>query len=371
VACGFKDGRTRTRESVRNVITEDPVSASMAAQPLILRPLGFMLRTTALLRRRAVDLLQSREFGRTLLYDIENRGTFEDFSCHEAMIADNVRMKNYHDAIMRYINPGDVVVDLGTGTGVLSFFAAERDPKKIYAIDHSDLMITIARTIADANGIENVLFVPQNSRSFEPDEKVDVILHEQMGSNLIDENMIENILDLKRRVLKSTGRVLPGKFELFLEPICLKEEYRVPHLWENTVYGIDFNCLKGCSEYNDRSKPPKLKIEHASVDYFLCDPEPILSFDLNAMHDPGEIPRTIETTKSVVRSGEMDGLCLYFKVIFDDEIWFDTSPLSPRTHWDHPLFRTEGRAYRRGDEISLKVTMEVPTRRETWSVSVA
>lgn len=342
----------------------------MVVRPLILRSLAFMLQTTALLRRRAVDLLQSREFGRTLLYDIENRGTFEDFSCHEMMIADNVRMKSYHDAIARYINPGDVVVDLGTGTGVLSYFAAQKNPEKIYAIDHSELIIRVARTIADENGITNVTFLPQNSRFFEPDEEVDVILHEQMGSNLIDENMIENILDLKKRVLKSTGRILPGRFELFLEPICLKEEYRVPHLWENNIYGIDFNCLKDCSEYTDHSRPSKLKIEHSSVDYFLCDPEPILSFDLNTMHDPGEIPNSIETTKNVVRPGQMDGLCLYFKVIFDDEIGFDTSPLSPFTHWDHPLFRTERRAYARGEELSLKINLEDPTRRETWSISV-
>lgn len=342
----------------------------MVVRPLILRPLSFMLQITAALRRHAVDLLQSREFGRTLLYDIENRGAFEDISCHEVMIADAVRMKRYHDAIMRYINPGDTVVDLGTGTGVLSFFAAQKNPKKIYAIDHSDHIITIAKKIADGNGINNVVFLPQNSRFFEPDEKVDVILHEQMGSNLIDENMIENILDLKKRILKDTGRILPGRFELFLEPICLKEEYRIPHLWENNVHGIDFNCLRDCSEYSDHSRPSKLKIEHSAIDYFLCEPEPVLSFDLDAMHDQYEIPKSIETAKKVVRSGSMDGLCLYFRAIFDDEINFDTSPLSPRTHWNHPLFRTARKHYAQGETISFTFTMDVPTRRETWSISV-
>ncbi|WP_052959106.1 methyltransferase domain-containing protein [Methanoculleus sediminis] len=342
----------------------------MVVRPLILRPLSFMLHMTTVLRRTAVDLLQSREFGRTLLYDIENRGTFEDVSCHEMMIADTVRMKRYYDAINRHINPDDIVVDLGTGTGVLSFFAAQKNPKKIYAVDHSEFMIAVAQKIADGNGINNVVFLPQNSRFFEPDEKVDVILHEQMGSNLVDENMIENILDLKKRILKNTGRILPGKFELFLEPICLKEEYRIPHLWENNIYGIDFNCLRDCSEYNDHSRPPKLKIEHSSVDYLLCEPEPILSFDLNTMHDPGEIPKSIEISKKVVRSGSMDGLCLYFRVIFDDEINFDTSPLSPRTHWDHPFFRTARKRYAQGETISFKFTMDVPTRRETWSISV-
>jgi hypothetical protein len=40
----------------------------------------------------------------------------------------------------------------------------------------------------------------QNSKqpeSFKPPEKVDVILHEQIGDELFEENMIENLLDLK------------------------------------------------------------------------------------------------------------------------------------------------------------------------------
>lgn len=324
---------------------------------------------TTSLRESAVDILQTREIGRSLLYDIQNRGLFENVVNHERMIADTVRMKSYHDAIHRYVSPDDVIVDLGTGSGILSFFAAQRNPKKIYAIDHSDFINT-AKKIAEENGITNISFVQENSRFFEPDEKVDVILHEQIGSNLIDENMMENLLDLKRRVLKDTGRIIPGKFELFLEPTCLKKEYKVPYLWENNVFGIDFGCLRESREYTDYARPPKLTIEHAAVDYFLCKPEPVMSFDLNAIDDPSEIPRCIETSKEVVRSGSIDGLCLYFRVVFDDEIHFDTSPLSLRTHWDHPWFRTEGRQYTQGETISFKFTMDVPTKRETWSVSI-
>lgn len=50
------------------------------------------------------------------------------------MIADKIRLDLYDDGSKRYIMPGDTVVDLGTGTGILSFLAAQRNPKKIYAI---------------------------------------------------------------------------------------------------------------------------------------------------------------------------------------------------------------------------------------------
>ena len=317
------------------------------------------------------DILESSEFGRGLLYEMVNKVSFNNIYAHEMMIADTVRVNTYYDAIRRFVRQGDIVVDLGTGTGILSFFSAQQNPKKIYAIDHSD-MIDVARLIAEQNNISNITFIQTNSHEFSPIEKVDIILHEQMGQALLNENMIENILDLKKRILKETGRILPSKFELFLEPICLKKEYKVPFIWENNLHGINFEFLKN-SDKIDKYKPryyDNQSIEHDAIEYFLCEPEAVLSFDLDKMNDENEIPQIIETTKKVIRSGSMDGICLYFRVIFDDEINFDTSPLHARTSWPNPLFRTENRHYEEGENISYKLTMEVPFKRETWILTI-
>ena len=85
---------------------------------------------------------------------------------------------------------------LGTRTGLFALFAAECSPKKVYALDHSDF-IEIARDLAVRNGHREIEFVKQHSRDFNPPERVDVIVHEQMGGTLFDENMIENLRDLK------------------------------------------------------------------------------------------------------------------------------------------------------------------------------
>ena len=55
--------------------------------------------------------------------------------------------------------------------------------------------------------------------------------------------MVENVLDLKHRVLKDTGTILPGLFDLYFDPVTLKEEYRVPYLQDMSVQGIDFGFL--------------------------------------------------------------------------------------------------------------------------------
>src|SRR5690606_12524273 len=140
---------------------------------------------------------------------------------------DDVRVDTYYAGIQRYVQPGDVVVDLGTGSGILSFFAARRGARRVYAIDHS-AFIEVAEAIAKKNEIGNVEFVRVNSREFHAKEEADVIIHEQIGDDLFDENMVENLLDLKRRVLKENGKIVPGRFELFLEPAVLKEDFRTP-----------------------------------------------------------------------------------------------------------------------------------------------
>jgi protein arginine N-methyltransferase 1 len=82
----------------------------------------------------------------SLTYDDVNSSMFANFREHDRMLADNVRLDPYYRAISKYVGKGDVVVDIGTGTGILSFFAAQQGPKKIYAIDHSSI-IDVAKTV--------------------------------------------------------------------------------------------------------------------------------------------------------------------------------------------------------------------------------
>jgi protein arginine N-methyltransferase 1 len=285
------------------------------------------------------------------------------------MIADSVRVNAYFKAINRYIKPGQVVVDLGTGTGILSFFAAQRQPKKIYAIDHSSF-ISIARKIADHNGISNIEFIKANSRNFTCDEKVDVVMHEQLGNALFNENMLENLFDLKSRILDEKGIIFPGKFELYLEPVCLRTDYRIPYIWENSVNGIDYSCLKDLNELNQYKKNDyRYRLLNGfNVDYLLCDPEPVLSVDLNAIDSIDEIQKNIRVTKKVIKSGIMDGLLLYFKVIFDDSLSFDTAPYNTTTSWRNWLFRNELRNCQQDDTVAFSIDMLKLDKVESWKI---
>lgn len=302
--------------------------------------------------------------------DVYNIEEFDNIFEHEKMLADRSRVDSYKKAIFKHIRPDDTVIDLGTGSGILSFFAAQNRAKKIYAIDHGNI-IDLAKKISELNGFNNIVFEKVNSRAFNPPEKIDLILHEQIGDDLFDENMIENILDLKKRVLKEGGRILPGKFELYLEPVSLKPEYRVPYIWEQNLFGIEFSSLKDdpLTERFKSGDHHMMYIAPNSVDFLLCEPQPVLSFDMN--DDNLQISYHIKPqTRRVVRQGIMDGVCLYFKIIFDEEISFTTIPLNVERcySWSNRFFRTERTLYHFNDLISFNVMMDNPLIANTWSL---
>ena len=294
--------------------------------------------------------LHSHPLTARIMRAVELRGDLESLYLHEQMLADSVRLNAYHAAIERYVTPQDHVMDVGTGTGVLAFFAAAKNPRKIYALDHSKPMLDYARVAAAANGIVNVTFVASSSRKFRPVEPIDVIVQEQMGIALFDEGMVETILDVRDRCLKPGGRIIPAKFEFYLEPVQLTEGERVPLIQEQRIHGVEFAhiAIPPTSDYYFREIYP----DHVSS--LLCDPVPVFTFDLITL-TLEQIPKRFLVSKPVVRNGQVDGISIYFKAVFADDISFSTGPGSVKTHWPMLLYRTPVRAYRTGEIFNMKV----------------
>src|SRR5690606_13171418 len=135
-------------------------------------------------------------------------------------------------------------------------------------------------------GCSLVEFSCVNSKEFSPDERVDLIIQEQMGDDLFDEDMVANILDLKTRILKDGGRILPAQFQLYIEPVSKQPDHVVPYLWDNDLWGVDFGATKEMAELSALKERPEYRSRidgklRVSVDQFLCEPEPLLTFDLN------------------------------------------------------------------------------------------
>jgi protein arginine N-methyltransferase 1 len=315
--------------------------------------------------RVAAWVYPSREKTADARYRDFNERYFAGFHQQERMLADQPRMDFYQAAIARHIRPGDRVIDLGTGTGILAALASRCGAAKVYAIDHSAIL-EHARTLAADNRIANVEFVATHSTAFHLEEPVDVILHEQMGDCLFDESMVANIADLRDRLLRPGGRILPSQFDLYCEPIKVRDTRLVPFLWEMKVHGYDYSSLE-----RHRPQDPDyynlVSSDRNLVEHFLGQPAPLLSVDLHTLNE-ADLPREVRFQRTVVNAGRLDGYVIFFRARVDDDLTLGTGPLDAgrAPHWGFRILRTERTDYEVGDVIEVTLTVGRWTELETW-----
>ena len=306
-----------------------------------------------------------------VVYDLMNETNFAGLAEHEEMLSDSIRVDAYHRGIHRNVQPGDVVLDVGTGTGLLAFMASRAGAKKVYAVEHSDF-IEVAREIAQHNGFTNIEFVRANSREFTPPEPVDVILHEQMGDELFNENMVQNLLDLRDRVLRPGGRILPSRFRLFVEPVTFHDSMRVRRFWNiDLPDGIDLGSIQGSltAAQFDTGRNERFWSRPGAVAATLGDPTPILEFDLHTLESLASLPTEHLIERTASTDCVVDGCCIWFEADFDDATSLSTSPLAPLTSWGNQVFRLD-REIVRGEPLRIQLRMGRMVDPATWNVEV-
>jgi type I protein arginine methyltransferase len=282
-------------------------------------------------------------------------------------LVDAERLEAYRRAIERYVRPGQVVVDVGTGNGPRAFLAAGRGPRKLYAVDASRNLDT-ARWVARRNGLSAITFVREDSSRFQPLEKADILLHDQVGDALFDAGLVPRLVSLRERVLARGGRILPNRYEVFFEPVQLREEARLPFIWNQRVPSVDYSCLQAL---RDTLHPAYFTrfIRPQDVERRLCDAEPAFAFDLETLRT-GSLPRRLHLERPVVREGRVDGLCLFYRASFDPELSFDTFPERQRARTPMLLLRTEPRDFARYETLRLELSLPELSDITTWRWSL-
>ena len=94
------------------------------------------------------------------------------------------RLDQFAAAIAARVKPGDTVVDLGAGSGILSFLACRAGARRVYAIE-AGASLEFARLLAAQNGfLDRIEFIGKPSTQVVLPERVDAIvgdIHDTFG----------------------------------------------------------------------------------------------------------------------------------------------------------------------------------------------
>lgn len=126
------------------------------------------------------------------------------------------------------------MLDVGAGSGILSFFAVQAGAKQVYAIEASN-MANFAHQLVTANNVsDKIVVMPGKIEEVDLPQMVDIIISEPMGYMLYNERMLETYLHA-RKWLKPGGKMFPTEGDLHIAPFTdealYMEQYNKANFW--------------------------------------------------------------------------------------------------------------------------------------------
>ncbi len=147
---------------------------------------------------------------------------------HYHMLTDTRRMSAFQSAIEMTVMPGSVVADLGSGTGVLAFFAARRGAR-VYAVEADPALAEASRQFLAANGVaDRVTVIEGDAEHWLSPEPVDVVTCEMLHSALLRERQVQVMTGFRDRHLQRFGhapRLLPEATLLAVQPMRQRYDF--------------------------------------------------------------------------------------------------------------------------------------------------
>ena len=138
---------------------------------------------------------------------------------HRRMLQDEARLKGYWEGLKAVVKPGDVVIDAGSGTGVLAIMAALCGARKVYALEQSEFSRSIP-SVAEASGVGDIVEVVQGDFSkVRLPEKADVLVTETFGAWSYAEDPCPDVSKCVTHNLKEDGIVVPHAVRMRFAPM--------------------------------------------------------------------------------------------------------------------------------------------------------
>ena len=282
--------------------------------------------------------------------------SYSNFNIHEEMLKDKVRTGAYQKAILnnKEIFKDKIVLDIGSGTGILSFFAAEAGAKHVYGIEFADIADFSIEIIKKNNMQDKITIIKAKVEEAElPVEKVDIILSEWMGYFLLYESMLDCVLYARDKWLKEDGYMFPDRAQMFLAGIEDKNyKHRKINSWNN-IYGFNMKCIKEAAI----AEP---LIDNCTDEYIISSTCKIYDIDLYKIKK--EELDFMSGYEIVFDCDDcFNGLVSWFNVSFNkvqNKVILPTGPYDKPTHWKQVVFYIEDDVYvKKGEKLKGNIAV--------------
>lgn len=279
---------------------------------------------------------------------------YNDYTAHRVMVRDEIRTSAFQKAIAATVKKGDVVLDVGAGSGVLSLFAAKAGAARVYAIERSPQAAAMAIHLVEANGFGGIIQIVEGDvRQVQPPEQVDVIVSEWMGTVGIEENMYGSVLWARDHWLKPNGKIIPASVTAMAAPVDIAQRVDTA-FFSDKPWGLDLSSL-GETMVNELLLHRR-RVEPAD----LAAPERPLWTSV-ALTDPPDVVRNAAVASvefKVERDGAATALALWFMADLGQGITLATGPGNPDTHWGQMLLPLVRRVtLTKGDVFNTTITL--------------
>lgn len=281
-----------------------------------------------------------------------------DVGAHGAMLRDDVRLEAYVRALEATVERGSVVVDIGTGTGVLALVACSLGASRVYALESGDV-IQLARQAVRDNGFDDrIELIQEVSTRVGLDERADLVVSDLRGVLPLFRRHLPSIVDARERFLAPGGRLLPRRDELWAAPVEASAVYDgLTDPWERSPRGVDLSAGHRLAIHRwcrIRAVPEQLVA--APRRWIGLDYERLVDADVG-----GDLTWRAERTASV------HGLLIWFETRLTEDIGFSNAPGEPETiygqaffPWPRPL-EIEG-----GDRIEASIHADLVGEDYVW-----
>ena len=209
-------------------------------------------------------------------------------------LIDKKRVQALKRAIMKTVKPGDVVADLGTGTGILATFAIDAGAKKVYAVEADPGLCETFEINLKSNGYRGkVELIEGDATKVKLPEKIDVVICEMVATGLIDELQVQ-VMNSVLQYCKPGAKIIISRMQNFVELVDINDSFyghelqviQYEYPWEKTL----------------RATPLSGKYMYAEIDF--------------GTKNSGDVD--VEATLKIQRSGRLKGIKITNKTFLSD-----------------------------------------------------